>query len=174
MRRKFLRISSKESKEYRLSLQQLSWKIPCNLDSFVEPLHENAVAAVHNTAMKILEEIGTLFLNTEACKFLKKAGCKVEFSNSKVKMDRQWVMDMLKTVPEKFSITPRNQNNEIKIGGYHIVFGNVSSPPNVLDLDRGKRPGNFDSFNDLAKVTQFFNCIHFSGGYPVEPIDIHP
>ena len=174
MRRKSSRISSKESKDSRLSLQQLSWKIPYNLDGFVEPLDAEAVAVVHNAAMKIIEEIGILFLNPEACKILKKAGCKVNFSDSKVKMDRQWVMDMLKTVPEKFSITPRNKNNEIKIGGRHIVFGNVSSPPNVLDLDRGKRPGNFDSFKDLTKLTQFFNCIHFSGGYPVEPVDIHP
>ena len=88
MRRKSSRISSKESKESRLSLQQLSRKIPYNLDSFVEPLHEDAVAAVHNKAMKILEEIGILFLNPETCKCLKKAGCKVDFSNSKVKMDR--------------------------------------------------------------------------------------
>ena len=139
MRRKSSRISSKESKDSRLSLQQLSWKIPYNLDGFVEPL--DAVAVVHNAAMKILEEIGILFLNPEACKILKKAGCKVDFSDSKVKMDRQWVMDMLKTVPEKFSITPRNKNNEIKIGGRHIVFGNVSSPPNVLDLDGARGLG---------------------------------
>jgi trimethylamine--corrinoid protein Co-methyltransferase len=24
------------------------------------------------------------------------------------------------------------------------------------------------------KLTQYFNCIHIAGGYPVEPIDIHP
>ena len=130
--------------------------------------------AIHNTAMKILEDIGVLFLNPEACKILQKAGCRVDFSDSKVKMDRRWVMDMLKTVPQHFSITPRNHKNKIKIGDRHIVFGNVSSPPNVLDLDRGKRPGDFDSFKDLTKLTQFFNCIHFSGGYPVEPVDIHP
>ena len=89
MRRKSSRISSKESKESRLALRQLGWKIPYNLDSFVEPLNDDAVAAVHNTAMKILEEIGILFLNPEACNILKKAGCKVDFSDSKVKMDRQ-------------------------------------------------------------------------------------
>ena len=31
----------------------------------------------------------------------------------------------------------------------------------------------FESFKDLLKLTQFFNCIHVAGGYPVEPIDIH-
>ena len=87
MRRKSSRISSKEGKESRFSLQQLSWKIPYNLDSFFEPLNEDAVAAVHNTAMKILEEIGILFLNPEAYKILTKDGCEVDFSDSKVKMD---------------------------------------------------------------------------------------
>ena len=174
MRRNSTRISGKESKASRLSLQQDTWKVPYNLDSFVEPLNEEGILAVHNTAMKILEEIGILFLNPEACKVLEKAECKVDFSDSKVKMDRRWVMSMLKTVPKEFSITPRNQSNKIKIGDRYIVFGNVSSPPNVLDLDRGRRPGNFDSFKDLTKLTQFFNCIHFSGGYPVEPVDIHP
>ena len=89
MRKKSSRISSKESRENRLSLQQLSWNIPYNLDSFVEPLNEDAVTAIHNTAMKILEEIGIMFLNPEACKILKKAGCKVDFTDSKVKMDCQ-------------------------------------------------------------------------------------
>ncbi len=56
--------------------------------------------------MKILEEVGILFLNPDACKILEKVGCKVDFSDSKVKMNSQWVMNMLKTVPEKFSIMP--------------------------------------------------------------------
>ena len=115
MRRKISRISSKQNKAIRLSLRQLDWKIPYNLDTFVEPLNEEAVVAVHTSAMKILEEIGVLFLNPDACRILEKAGCKVDFSDSKVKMDRRWVMNMLNTVPEKFSITPRNENNEIKI-----------------------------------------------------------
>ena len=150
MRRKSSRISNKENRSSRLSLKQQDWQIPYNFDNFVEPLKEEAVVAIHNTAMKILEEIGVLFLNPEACKILQKAGCKVDFSDSNVKMDRRWVMDMLKTVPQHFSITPRNHKNKIKIGDRYIVFGNVSSPPNVLDLDRGKRPGNFDSFKAVS------------------------
>ena len=39
------RISSKESKETRLSIQQLSWETPYNLYSFVEPLYKDAFYA---------------------------------------------------------------------------------------------------------------------------------
>ena len=88
-------------------------------------------------------------------------------------MDRDWVMEMISNTPSEFSIIPRNPERKITIGGKHIVFVNVSSPPNVMDLDRGRRVGDFESFKDLIKLTQYFNCIHLAGGYPVEPVDIH-
>jgi trimethylamine--corrinoid protein Co-methyltransferase len=50
----------------------------------------------------------------------------------------------------------------------------VSSPPNCSDLDRGRRVGDRQSYQELLKLTQYFNCIHFAGGYPEEPVDIHP
>ncbi|MFT4743902.1 MAG: trimethylamine--corrinoid protein Co-methyltransferase, partial [Yoonia sp.] len=52
--------------------------------------------------------------------------------------------------------------------------GNVSSPPNYFDLEIGKKvTGNREQCANLLKLTQYFNCIHFAGGYPVEPQDIH-
>ncbi len=30
-----------------------------------------------------------------------------------------------------------------------------------------------ESFRDFMKLTQYFNCIHVAGGYPVEPVDVH-
>jgi trimethylamine---corrinoid protein Co-methyltransferase len=50
----------------------------------------------------------------------------------------------------------------------------VSSPPNYWDMERGKVSGFQEGFRDFIKLTQYFNCIHFAGGYPVEPIDVHP
>lgn len=41
-----------------------------------------------------------------------------------------------------------------------MVFGCMSSPPNCSDLDRGRRPGDRESYKDLLKLSQFFNCIH--------------
>jgi trimethylamine--corrinoid protein Co-methyltransferase len=35
-------------------------------------------------------------------------------------------------------------------------------------------PGDFETYKEFIKLTQYFNCIHFAGGYPVEPIDMHP
>ena len=56
----------------------------------------------------------------------------------------------------------------------YAAFCQVASPPNVSDLDHGRRVGNRADYQNLLRLTQSFNCLHFVGGYPVEPVDLHP
>ena len=152
-------------------IDQMPWRIPVNPDRPTEPLDADGVQRVHKTAMRILRDIGIEFLNPEAVTILKQAGCIVNGTN--VRMDEDFVMEMVGRAPSTFTITPRNPEREIIMGGKHMVFVNVSSPPNAWDMERGKRSGDFETFKEFMKLTQYFNCIHVAGGYPVEPIDIH-
>jgi len=124
--------------------------------------------------MRVLEEIGIDFLNEGAKHILEKAGCIVSPDSDNVRMDRDFVMEQVTKAPSQFDITPRNPARQISVGGDRVLFGNVASPPNCSDLDRGRRVGNRESYRDLTKLTQYFNCMHFTAGYPVEPVDIHP
>ncbi|MCI2398599.1 trimethylamine methyltransferase family protein [Aliiroseovarius subalbicans] len=154
------------------AIQQMPWRLPVNHDKPTEPLSEEGVLAIHDGAMRILEEIGIEFLNPEALAILKDAGCIIDGDN--VRMGRDWVMEMVAKAPSQFDITPRNPERKITIGGGHILFGNVSSPPNYWDLELGSKvPGTREQCANLLKLSQYFNCIHFVGGYPVEPVDIH-
>lgn len=159
------------------AIQQLPWSLPVNPDRPTEPLPPEGVQAIHDGAMTILEDIGIEFLNREAVEIFRREGCIIEnetASSGLVRMGRDFVMEKIALAPDTFTITPRNRERTITIGGKHVVFGNVSSPPNCADLDRGRRIGDRESYRDLVKLSQYFNCIHFCGGYPVEPIDIHP
>ncbi len=155
------------------AIEQLAWCIPQNRDHPVSPLDDEAIAAIHDAAMQILEEIGIDFLHEDAKSALKDAGCTITPGTDTVRFDREFVTEMVARAPSQFDITPRSPERRIAIGGDSVVFGNVSSPPNVMDLDRGRRPGTREAFRDLVKLTQYFNCMHLLGGYPVEPIDIH-
>ena len=154
------------------AISQMPWRLPVNIDQPTEPLDADGVQAIHDGAMRILEEVGIEFLNEEALALFKEAGCTVRGTN--VRMGRDWVMEMIGHAPSQFTITPRNADREIVIGGKHILFGNVSSPPNYFDLEIGKKvSGTRKQCANLLKLTQYFNCIHFAGGYPVEPVDVH-
>ncbi len=152
--------------------KQMPWRVPQNTDRPTEPLDDEGVARIHDAAMRVLEEIGIEFLNEEACALFKQAGCTVDGTN--VKMGRDWVMEMVRKAPSQFTLSSRNPARALTIGGDSMVFGNVSSPPNYYDLELGKKvPGTRAQCQNLLKLTQHFNCIHFAGGYPVEPVDIH-
>ncbi len=140
------------------AIDQMPWRIPVNPDRPTEPLDPDGVMAIHRGAMRILSDIGIEMLNPDAVEILRKAGCRVAGTN--VRMDEDFVMEMVRKAPSSFTITPRNPDREITIGGKHMVFVNVSSPPNAWDLERGKRSGDFETFREFMKLTQYFNCIH--------------
>jgi len=154
-------------------LIQPDWRMPRNTDRPTEPLSPEGVQAIHDGAMRVLEEIGVEFLNEEARAIFGRAGCKVTETN--VRLGRDFVAEMIARAPCEFAITPRNPERAIRVGGDTILFGNVSSPPNYWDYETGgKVPGTRRTCTDLLKLSQAFNCIHFVGGYPVEPVDVHP
>jgi trimethylamine--corrinoid protein Co-methyltransferase len=68
----------------------------------------------------------------------------------------------------------RNPDHDLHMGGDTIIFSQMASAPNSADTDRGRRAGNRQDFHDLIRLCQMHNILHLSGGYPVEPVDIHP
>ena len=155
------------------AIDQMPWRLPINLDKPTEPLSEEGVNAIHEGAMQILEDIGIAILNDEARGFYKSAGCIV--NGDIVRIGRDFVMEMLSKAPDTWTLTPRNREHQITVGGEYILFGNVSSPPSYWDYaTQRKMSGTREMCQNFLKLSQYFNCIHFVGGYPVEPVDIHP
>ncbi|SFT66914.1 trimethylamine methyltransferase family protein [Sedimentitalea nanhaiensis] len=153
-------------------IEQMPWHPPINIDRPVEPLNEEGVAAVHEGAMQILEDIGIAILNPEALELFREAGCSID--GDVVRCSREFIMEMVGKAPDTFTLTPRNPDRQITVGGNTLLFGNVSSPPNYWDMEIGRKvPGTREMCRNLLKLTQYFNCIHFAGGYPVEPVDLH-
>ncbi len=121
------------------AIEQMPWRIPVNPDRPIEPLDEAGVQSIHKGAMRILKDIGIRFLNEEALALFRQAGVRVE--GETVRMDEDFVMEMIGRAPRRFTVTPRNPDRTLTFGGREIYFGNVSSPPNYWDLARGKVPG---------------------------------
>ncbi|HEX9583785.1 MAG TPA: trimethylamine methyltransferase family protein [Gammaproteobacteria bacterium] len=140
----------------------------------IEVLSEDEIERIHDASLTILEEIGIAFLLPEALDILRAAGADVDTSTQMVRFDRGLVSEQLAHSPSVFTLHARNPEHSLCFGGDHVSFSAVASAPNVSDLERGRRPGNFNDYCDLLKLAQSLNAIHCIGGYPVEPIDLPP
>lgn len=135
----------------------------------LQVLTPEQVEIVHGQAMRILEEIGVEFLLPEALELFRGAGQKVE--DDRVRLDREFVMEMAGKAPGEFEIRARNPANSVRIGGPHVVNAPVYGPPFVTDLDRGRRGAVMEDFRNFVRLSQIAPQIHCSGGVVVEPED---
>ena len=173
VRRSTRRAKAQAEGPRKLLNEQLPWQMPRYFDSPTEPLSADQIEAIHEASLDVIEQIGIRFLNEAALDHLQRAGCSLDRSDMNVKMDRHWVMEMVRHVPSSFTVTPRNPQRKITVGDGHFIFGQVSSPPNILDSETGRRMGTREDFCNFLHLSQAFNCIHAIVGYPVEPMDLH-
>jgi trimethylamine--corrinoid protein Co-methyltransferase len=158
----------------RGGFHQLPWRKLENPYSPVEVLSADQLEAIHGASLTILEEIGMDFLHPEALAVLKEKGAEVTPGSERVRFDRALVMEMVAKAPSSFTLHARNPERNLEIGGRSLCITSVASAPNVSDIDRGRRVGNFEDYCNLVKLCQSLNIVHLMGGYPVEPVDLPP
>ena len=138
-----------------------------------ELLDAEQVERIHRASLRILAELGMKVLDPETRSIFADAGATVDHAGQTVRFDPELVESVITTAPSEFRFHARNPAHDLVIGGDHLSFGSVASAPNACDLDEGRRTGNRDDFRNLLRLAQSLNSIHLTGGYPVEPTDIH-
>ena len=165
---------SRKSHAGRGGFVQLPWRQVRNPYPSIDVLSADAIEAIHEASLQVLEEIGIVFMLPEALDILTAAGAEVDRETRQVRFDRALVVERMASAPAEFTLHARSPDRHLVVGGNHVNFGSVASPPNVSDIDRGRRPGNYADFRDLVRLGQSLNIVHFLSGYPVEPTDLAP
>jgi len=153
---------------------QRPWAQPRMRYRPVDVVSADELEAIHRASLRVLAEIGMDFLDPDAREILRRAGAELEPGSQRVRFDPAMVEETIRTAPAEFTLHARHPAYHVRLGGDWIAFGTVGSPPNVADLDRGRRTGNRDDFRNLLRLAQMLNAVHFLSGYPVEPVDVHP
>lgn len=154
-------------------LHQLPWSTLKNPYKPIEIIYEEQIEQIHHASMRILEEVGMDILDEDARALMKQCGAKVTTGSHRVYFDRSLIMDYLASVPELFTLHARNPIHNLQIGKNFTSFGTVASAPNASSMDGGRRAGNHVDYQNFLRLMQSLNILQFTGGYPVEPVDIH-
>lgn len=138
----------------------------------IELLSAEQIETIHHASLRILRDIGMKVLDPETRTIFERAGATVD--GEQVHFDPAMVDELRVTAPSEFTLHSWDPARSLEIGGDRLSFGTVASAPNVADLDGGRRTGNRRDFQNLCRLAHMLTSIHFIGGYPVEPVDIHP
>ena len=152
---------------------QRPWAQPRLRYAPTEVVSADELESIHVASLQVLEQIGMDFLEPESRDLLRAAGARVEPGSERVRFDRAMVEERIQTAPSSFTLHVPNPAHDLRIGGDWVAFGSVASAPNVYDADRGRRVGNRADYQDLIRLSQVLEIVHFFAGYPVEPVDVH-
>ncbi|MYI89330.1 MAG: trimethylamine methyltransferase family protein [Gammaproteobacteria bacterium] len=155
-------------------IDQLPFEQVENPFSPIDILSEDQLNRIHHASLDVLEEIGINFLLDEAREILSIAGADVEKNSTRVRFDRNLILESIANAPSEFTIHARNPQRNLKIGGRWLAFSTVAGPPNASDIQGGRRSGNFKDYSDFIKLAQSVNIAHVISGHPVEPLDLDP
>ncbi|HUX72545.1 MAG TPA: trimethylamine methyltransferase family protein [Steroidobacteraceae bacterium] len=153
-------------------IRQLPWRQVVNPYAPMQVLSADQIEAIHATSMRILEELGIEVMSPRALEVFKAAGAEVDRNSGLVRIDRDLLQSALASAPPTFTLTPRNAEKRVHLGGNHLNFGLVAGPPNVHDNERGRRPGNFRDYCDFIRLAQYFNAIHLIGNQVCAPVEL--
>ncbi|NOX41306.1 MAG: trimethylamine methyltransferase family protein, partial [Alphaproteobacteria bacterium] len=71
-----------------------------------------------------------------------------------------------------FTLTARNPDKQLVLGGNNVSFSLVAGPPNVHDRINGRRAGNFADYRNFIKLAHHFNAIHLIGNQVMAPMEL--
>lgn len=130
----------------------------------------NEIDKIHETSMKIMSEIGVVFSYAPARDILAKGGASVD--GKTVRFPREMVERALKTVPSSFMLYGRNSAKNIEINTTKTAYVGPYGSPFVHDIDKGRRTGTLEDFNNLAKLCQMLDNIDIQSHIYCEACDI--
>lgn len=132
-------------------------------------LNPDAIEDIHDTALRVLENLGIKVLLPEAVDLLRKAGATQH--DDMVMIGRDMVQAALETAPKSFPLMAANREKSLLIEPAMMIFSPGAGCPNATDRLRGRRPGDKESYEEALKLHQSFDVIHLVGP-SAEPQDI--
>ncbi|MCO5084881.1 MAG: trimethylamine methyltransferase family protein [Rhizobiaceae bacterium] len=137
-------------------------------------ISDDELESIHLASLRVLKEIGVDVLHDEARRIMKEHGADVREDSVRVRFDGDMLLELISHAPSEFTIHARNPAHDVRFGGNNLVISQMASAPNCSDIDNGRRPGNRKDYQNFLRLAQMHNILNTTGGYPVEPIDIHP
>ena len=135
---------------------------------------QDRLEAIHQTALRVIEELGIKVLNDQARDYFGQAGASVDESTQMVKIDPSLVDSAIQSAPSEFVMHGATAETNVTLGGDNIAFVSVGGAPHISDLDRGKRPSTLADTRNIIKLCEHFDVIHLqSPNVESQDIPVH-
>ena len=127
------------------------------------------IEQVHQTSMKLLDEVGVNFPHAGALAVFAEHGIRVD--GVRVYPTEAQIMGAVGSVPKQFTIHARDPQRSVVVGDGAPVFAPGYGAPFLVDGETGKREPTLEDYHNLVKLAHALPNQDMSGFLIVEPAE---
>lgn len=130
----------------------------------LELLTEEQITALHKASLDVLETTGVRVEHPRALKLFENKGCKVDYSNNRVRIPPSLVEESLRLAPSSFRVKARDPQNDLIMGGNTVYFqpfpGTDAIDHKTWETHRPTRKENYECavIMDALENDHFMTC----------------
>ncbi len=145
-----------------------------------KPLTEESIDRIHQTAMRVIEDVGFEVNSEIALELFKGAGAWVDEERHLVRLSRKRVMELIEMAPSEIRLCGQDEKHDILLGGQRVYTGTGGTALYIYHPDTGqKQLATLDDLKRIAKLVEQLDNIHlfmlptYPSELPVEQVDVN-
>ncbi len=145
-----------------------------------KPLSQESIERIHETVMRVFEEIGVEVNSKEALALFKRTDAQVDEHTRHVRISADMVMDLISKAPSEVTLHGSDRKHDVILGGTRVYTGTGGTALNVIDRKSGhKRAATLNDLKELAKLVDDLENIHifmlptYPNDVPMDRVDVN-
>jgi trimethylamine--corrinoid protein Co-methyltransferase len=145
-----------------------------------QPLTSSEIKQIHETSMKVFDEIGFEVQEPEAFELFRKAGAKIDNENNIIRLKETQIEAIISTTPSQVKLYGKKPEHTITLGADNVYFGTGGTALNILDHNTGiQRPAKLQDLIDIVRIADKLENIHlmllptYPNDVPVKDVDVN-
>ncbi len=145
-----------------------------------KPLTDESIARVHQTAMRVIEEVGFEVNSKTALELFRGAGAWVEPGKHLVRLPQKRVMELIEMAPSEVRLCGQDEKHDILLGGQRVYTGTGGTALYIYHPDTDERKlATLDDLKCIAKLVDRLDNIHlfmlptYPSELPIERVDVN-
>jgi len=143
-------------------------------------LDDESISKVHQTAMRVIEEVGFEVNSETALELFEGAGARVDRERHRVCLPQERALELIRMAPSEVRLCGTDEKHDILLGGNRVYTGTGGTALYIYEPDTDhKRPATLTDLKRIAKLVDQLDNIHlfmlptYPNELPVEQVDVN-
>jgi len=145
-----------------------------------KPLTEESMSKVHQTAMRIIEEVGFEVNSDKALERFEKSGAQVDRKKHRVCLPQRKALELIRMAPSEIRLCGQDEKHDILLGRNRVYAGTGGTALYIYEPDtRQKRLATLEDLKRITKLVHHLDNIHlfmlptYPSELAVEQVDVN-